>query len=600
MNEKKSPLNNRTHASWSSEAIRGFLFLSVAALYLLSARNHLFGSAFDEPLYVLLSKSLLHGSFATPDGRAVTDPWLGYPFLIAPFTWFLAPRWNLFWIPSFAAAAAALIALWRLCHKLLPGPEALAAWLLSALNPLATALSGILMPDMAFLAISLFLLAMLAQVDDDSPPHPGVFAGMTTLAALAALIRPQGVCLDAAVFVSVAWRQGLRKASFFAAGALLPLGLWLLRNAVAGGTATAYWSHWTSQLAGAIGGQPFYKALRMLQSLVGLGILGIDDSWPPQAAVAASCAVLAGYGLLMLYPRHRAVVLASTLYIALLSVLHFTWKANAARYALPFLPLFWIGVGGACAKGTLRKRIAMASAGAILLVVFFRQDLVLAKEPSPHGPVFEGKTMAWFRADTAASALIATNDRPAIWLFAGRRAISFVTTTDRDVWMKHLIAQGADYVYVVRSTTGGYMPDALSWERAHWIAWMDSSPFFHPAYKDEAEHTAVYRLSVPDPARYLRGWKLYEDALKTAPDIPRLMMRNPETTRSDAERRRAREMLLKSVRLAPSLAWSWVSLAALSESPAQRLFYLRRAAAANPSSDLIASLLKSAGKAARR
>ncbi len=598
--ETMAPLNSRAHVSWPSAAFRGFLLLAVAALYLISARDHIFGSAFDEPLYVLLSKSLLHGSFATPDGRAVTDPWLGYPLLIAPFTRLLEPCWALFWIPSLSAAAAALVALWRLCHKLLPGPEALAAWLLAALNPIALALSGILIPDMAFLAVSLFLLDMLAQVDDGLSSRPGLFAGMTALAALAALIRPQGVCLDAAILAAVAWRQGFRKAGVFAAGAFLPLGLWLLRNAAAGGTATAYWGHWASQLTDAASGHPFYKVLRMLQSFVGLGILGIDESWTSQTAVAAACVILAGYGLLRLYPRRPAVVLASAIYTALLAGLHFTWKAVVARYAFPFMPLFWIAFWGASSGGSSRKRLALAGGSAALLFVLLRQDIALAKRPAPKETVAEETTMAWIRANIPSAAAVATNDRPAVWLFAGRRALSFAATADRDAWIKHLVAQGAGYVHVVRSETGGYMPDFLPWARSRWIAWMDSSPYFHPAYTDAAEHTAVYRLTVPDPGRYLRGWKLYEDALKTSPDIPKLMMRNPAALRWDAKRRRAREMLLESTRLAPSLAWSWASLAALSETPGRRLFYLRRAAAANPSSDSIAALLKSAGKAAPR
>lgn len=309
-------------------------------LHLLAAWGHSFAEHGDEAFFVLLAKSLREGAFAIPGpfGFPVTDPLPGFPLLIAFPQWLLEPRWDSLWLLGLVPSFLALFLTWRLARRLLPsGPAAIAAGL-TALNPSYIRFAGILMPDMAFTALTLWVLESAADVRRER-----AILGLSLAAALAALMRPHGSLLVLCVTLGLAADCGPRKAAAFFVSAAAPIGLWILRNHWVSGVMTNYAVNWRTQIASLAewgeGGPP-----RIVAELIGGYFLALWSSGiAPQLAAGMVALGLAGHGVMTLMRgREPRLAFMAASFCGLVIALHLTWGSLSYRYILPLAPLLWI------------------------------------------------------------------------------------------------------------------------------------------------------------------------------------------------------------------------------------------------------------------
>src|SRR5208282_1184511 len=114
---------------------------------------------------------------------------------------------------------------WRLARRFLSAEAAAAAAALVALNPVLLGLSGLVMPYLPYVALSLALIDGVGAAESR-----GQLAWLTAGAALAPLLRPHGVILIGCLALAQWHRRGPRRACLFLSLALLPVLAWTLRN----------------------------------------------------------------------------------------------------------------------------------------------------------------------------------------------------------------------------------------------------------------------------------------------------------------------------------------------------------------------------------
>ncbi len=220
--------------------ILGLLAILVAYLALVWQRSSpaWFGYYHDDSLYWTAAKSLSQGEgyrmASVPGEPAQTK----YPVL---FPWLLSWVWH--FEPSFPAnlgpalglvalaGAAFLVGSFALLRQLgLGDGTALALTAVCALHPVVVHLSGLLLSDVPFMALTVWslVLAGLALQRDGTRQGARFWAAALALAVLACLLRTIGVTLLGGIALSVLWRRRYRPAAACVAlAALLVVGaLW--------------------------------------------------------------------------------------------------------------------------------------------------------------------------------------------------------------------------------------------------------------------------------------------------------------------------------------------------------------------------------------
>ena len=303
---------------------------SVGALYLLAARATPVGAAEDDALHILLARSLRHGAFAFPDGTPANDPLPGFAALLSLPAAIVDPHWEFLKIIGLLSAAAVIYLSWRLARRFLDESWALAAAALVALNPLTVTHAGLILPDLPYLALSLFLFDRMLE--------PG-FAGAPLIiaAAAASLLRPYGAWLIVSLGLGIAAAKGARKAASFALPSLIPLALWTWRNHLLTGAGSGYLLNMRAEtVALAEPRTALLHAGGLLAAMGGEGLLSLGR-WLPLAGLVAAgavCVALIGTGavrLLRRKPDPRAFALGA--YAIILSAQHLVWMPLEARYA---------------------------------------------------------------------------------------------------------------------------------------------------------------------------------------------------------------------------------------------------------------------------
>jgi hypothetical protein len=463
---------------------------AAAALHLAAALRAPLGAASDDALHLLLARNLLSGGYAVPDaaGVPVGDPLPGFPLLMALPVGLLSPHWGLLRGAALLAAAVLVFLAWRLGRRLAGAPGAWAAALLAAANPALAAWAGVALPDIPFVAASVGGLLLLAR---DSPRLPE----LTALAALAALLRPQGALLAVALAAGVGFRSGHKRAGLFLAGALAPLGLWLLRGAFLNAAAMGTGDNWRL-LRSFIDTSLLFRGATLLAGL-GRGFFG---GLPPPLALAALAAAGAAavFGALRLWranaPGARAVVLACAVDAAGLALLHVAWRAWDGRYALAFLapalPLW------AAAFAGLREKRRGAALAALLLFAApgLRRAVSFAVEgaSAPRAP--EGAlAAAWIRANVPnEDAMVSTE--PSLFALTGARRVTYPpSASTREAWIAALRDQRVRWVVVSGSGVGssGAAPrDPLT----QFDDWAVPSPPLTLSFSDDPEGILILHL----------------------------------------------------------------------------------------------------------
>jgi hypothetical protein len=190
-----------------------------------------FGYYHDDSLYWTAAKSLSQGDGYRMPSVPGEPPQTKYPVL---FPWLLSWVWHFEpEFPANLAAAVWLVALagaafvggsFRLLGQLGLGPRAaLTLTAVCALHPVVVHLSGLLLSDVPFMALTVWSLvfAGLALERPADSPSPGLWGAALSLALLACLLRTIGVTILGGFAVAAVSRRSYRPA----AGCLALAGL---------------------------------------------------------------------------------------------------------------------------------------------------------------------------------------------------------------------------------------------------------------------------------------------------------------------------------------------------------------------------------------
>lgn len=448
-----------------------------ALLHVAAALRTPLGAASDDALHLLLARNLLRGGFALPGpgGVPATDPLPGFPLLLSLPAAVLAPRWGLLRAVSLAAAALLVWGTWRLARRLLGEEAALAAAALVALNHVLVGWAGVALPDILYAALSLLVVA----------------EGRSSFVAVAALLRPHGALL------AVATAAGAKAPLRFAAAALLPLGAWLLRNALVSGSATAYVANakdqadllasWTTLPA---------HAWKLSAECLGRGVLG----WPPGfAAGLGGLALLAAcvWGARELWRRgrERALLRTAGLYLAFLVVVHLVWRPWQSRYALTVMPFAWITLLAASRPlFETRKPLAWALVGLLAAPGLSRG----------FGYAFEGlaeprvelwpRSASWLRAHVPQGERVVSLEPYLLTLTTDREAFFPRPAENRARWLERMRAEDARWVFLRNGRARAYLSADARALMTSFDAWAVAQPPLSLAFQDEGEGVTILRL----------------------------------------------------------------------------------------------------------
>ncbi len=559
--------------------VAGILVSLLAAVYSLAARSVPFCQRADEAVFILIGRALRSGQAPTS-----VDPLPGYPLLLAFPDWLLSPHWGWYWILGVIPSLLTVTLIWRLYSRLLPPKTALAAFLLSAFHPLMTSFAGAVLPDILYtgLAILVFLLADRSARTKNAPVALLALAG-----ALAALVRPEGAWLVLCAGMVLCLGNRIKEALLFGVFSLAPDALWLLRDMRLHHQLTGYASHWRAQASAAAGTQ-WHIAAAWLADILGQTFWDIPALWPRALrlllGIAALLACIRGARVLLASsrdPHSRRLCFGIAAYLIGLFCLHLTWTAIAPRYFLHFLPFLWLFVVAGLDFPTLRLRNPALILGGIIFISFLASDLRLARPglSSPRGAALP-KTISWIDNNTPPTAVFQSLVWPTLRLLANRTAYPSGTVPLRDYWMSAILSRGISYIHVIDIIPDGFFTPEMAETVRSERHWAQSSPYIKKVFASLSERSMIFKVSHPDPRRYLSAMNLLQRA------VDRLAKgQNVEQVRHE---------LIESAKIEPSLSAPWQMLAGIERNPQKRLAYLEKAAAAEPESRPIRAAMESA------
>lgn len=327
-----------------------------AALVLVRTGGHGVGLHWDSAVFVSVAENLLAGrGFVDWRGEPLTLWPPLYPLLLAAGGLAgLDPRQ--FAGPLNAAVLGLTVLAAGAWMRRRLRSRLLAAWgcLAAALSlPLAWAASQAL-TDAAFVLFAVLALVCADRFLDGGRRSSLAFAA--AFAALACLTRYNGVAAVAAIALALLLQRGAapwekeRRAAAFAIAALLPLGLWMARNALAAGRLTGHVRPVDYTLP---------EILGKIVEILGEWALVEDRSGVPVAAGAALLALLAAAGGAAVrarlrpsgpadgrFPHAFAVFVPAFAALYVLALMGgATWHGVQERHLAPlFLPLLFMAV----------------------------------------------------------------------------------------------------------------------------------------------------------------------------------------------------------------------------------------------------------------
>ncbi|HAM36092.1 MAG TPA: hypothetical protein DEB40_11675 [Elusimicrobia bacterium] len=482
----------------------------------------------DDAQYIVLARSLLQGRYCAL-GLAGSPPEIsfppGFPMLLAPFVWLLAPHWD--WLRLIPAALTLFSGLivWKVFDGWLRPGVRLAAVALFLFNPVTAQLSGSIMSDVGLLFASALVFWGLRQAcalgASFSPWALGAILVWT------AWLRPVGALFAAAAAPFLARARGWKAAAQAIVPAVALCGVLAVRNRLAAGEVTTYASYWRETLSQIFsGGMGFWDNWhRAAYLLLGHCLLGARlphggwGIWASMGLIVAA-AGLAAAGWTDLLRRRPAREATAAMGLAVLGCffVQAVWPVMDSRYFLPLLP--WMTVflvqGWASLCGRLpRSRAGLAIGVAVLAAVFMAHDLRLLRStwlgPRPQDWLLPRQGLDWVARHTSADAVLLTKV-PMVFLYTGRQGIPEVRADDSEEFRFHCLRQRVAYVFDMPFPIGSNVPgspvldQARTWQRS--MAWAGSWPeAFEPGFTDSSEGTSIYKVTA-DQA-FLRSYELY-------------------------------------------------------------------------------------------
>lgn len=478
--------------------------VAAAGLHLAASTGNPVGLIEDDSVQILLARSLRHGGFALPDanGVPISDPLPGMAALLMLPVWLVEPDWRPLRAVALLSLAAAVFFTWRLGKRLLPEPWPAAAAGLAALSPVLVRHSGLVLPDIPYLALTLISLDLGTRDGPWTKTAPALLA-----AGLACLVRPHGaflcLALAAGLLFSRGWPSGhgkrvearKRQGILFLA-CLLPLGLWLLRNKLLSGVSTGYAVNWRTQIS--LLGEPGAMArhsLGLIRSFFGFGLAGLARPGWLGLTAGSVLACAAGWGCLRLMKdaKHESpLVFSMAAYAILVFGLHLTWQPEDSRYAIPLVPVLWLFIAKACGKKLLLGPALLALAAVTALGRDW--DLASASLRRPHS--YQPQTMEWLRRNTLPEARIESLKFNTVMLLTGRPSFPPALRLAGPVeWAAASREAGISFVHVEHVfRPGGFVPHGAGDMGRSILAWAQSASGGTPAYRNDSEGASVFAL----------------------------------------------------------------------------------------------------------
>ncbi len=480
---------------------RALLLAAIAALFWLCRRAYWLGCFNDDAFYLIGARSLLTGRFAelqAPGAPPLVAYLPGWPLLLAPAAALSGGSAEILSAYAVGLHLAALALLGAVFDREV-SPElsdlALAA---IAVSPLVASTAATLLSDGPMLFCAAAALALLPRVWARREPAPWLGFGLAL--GLAALVRPNGLTLAAAIAAALALEKRPREAASVLLPAAAVLGAWLARDAAAAGAPWNYWSEASSAVSGGRVGLASNAAFYARELFVRALWRPPFPAAPLAAAVALAGAALAVLGLRGLRsPSGRAAAFFAVFY--LLPVL--AYDRRASRYLIPVLPFAVLAVCRGLSRLGGRRAAASGAALSVALSAWATAGVVRASlDPSRRVLPKPERAAAWIAAHAPPDAVLAAEYDGRWSLLAGRRAVHLSYDARTPEAVARLAAEtGASLVVVegqgaaLRPAGGPFAaPDAAELSRL-----LAAVPGSVRVFADPGEGVEVWRLASPRP-----------------------------------------------------------------------------------------------------
>ncbi len=471
------------------------LLVFPAALYLLCLRAYYVGFFNDDALYIIGARAFLRlGRYVelhAPDLRPFYTHPPGYALLLAAWGALTGDTLLGYQLLSVALTLASVWLLWRLS-----GSTCAAAAF--ALSPATVTLSGVVLSEVPFIAVSLAALA--AAEKWWSVRSWKVWAGLGLLAGYLVHVRLSGAALVVALAGCLAWERRWREAAVSGAASLVVFLPHLVRVRLALGQSETrivemlepYGSNPAGGLlSAAVAGVPYYVGELFGRELFRApGVLG-----GILAAAAAAVAILGARARGLSGPRKLAA-----LFFAVYAAVHLAWPYRSGRYAYPVLPLacLFLFAGLAALEERFKRRgLALAALALSVFLGAFPIGKAIGAATRRDTPLTRGpdRTSAWIREHTPPEAVFAANYDGRLWLLTGRRCLHLPTAGGADALPAWLRDNRVDYVLAedlagyMRRTAAGESRRPLEASELEARLGLDAKVF-----SDAAEGAAVFRV----------------------------------------------------------------------------------------------------------
>lgn len=376
-----------------------------AVLFWLCRRAYYVGFFNDDAFYLIGAKSLLSGRYAelqSPGAPPMTNYLPGWPILLAPVV--ALSRASLAVLQAYAVCLhVAALGLLALVIEREDGAE-VADLLLAAfaLSPLIASTGATLLADGPMLFCAAAVLAVLPRQWPRRDLRAWFVFGLAL--GLAALVRPTGLALAAAVGLLLLRERRGREAALAFGTAAAMLGLWIARAAVLSGTGWNYWMEASSSTRAA--GIAFAaNALFYAREIFARALWRLPGAHPVvETLIAVVGTGLCGFGLVR---ARTAAGRAAALFVVLFLAPHLLWSKQASRYVIPLLPLAIWGAFRGLAFFDRRAAAAAAGIAIVLSTLATARVVEASRRPLPPLSVPASNTAYYLRTHTAGGSVLA-------------------------------------------------------------------------------------------------------------------------------------------------------------------------------------------------
>jgi hypothetical protein len=330
------------------------LWLSAGLLYFSTINRELGGFSGDSSIYISLARSIAQGDgykdIYRPGEPSHTEYAPGLPVLLAPVAYLDDDNYLAMKLVIIPFAVGAVI----VAYFLFRGQSALARLFIMAAFatvPLILRFLVEILSDIPYIFFSLLALFMMSKNSESQKSSFISWVLVGVVIAASFFFRQVAVTLGLACFISACFLPaGQRKRALtgLAAGFIIPVALWYLRNYMAaGGLEPEHWgklftARVSDPLAGTITFTGFLR--RMVRGFFFCVFGGIAEFFPlgPGAIRLVTRIIILLLMLAGLVDRMVRKKGAAEFYVVLYTLLVISWEGWAIRYSIPFAPFFYL------------------------------------------------------------------------------------------------------------------------------------------------------------------------------------------------------------------------------------------------------------------